>query len=193
MTLLVQACASTSQSLLALCVTFSLSKMCVCVCVCAWYAPVCQQYWYILFPQHPGVLGAETKHFVVVHTACAVLYWLLCYIIVVLQLHYWVYMQLLVGKGTYDMYLRWYCGFMAWCVSLSLFLPLSFSLIHPPPSPSRYCRDIFERNYKTTIGVDFEVEKYKILGVPFHMQMWGQLTVAMCIHFTNNGTSEHIK
>ena len=35
----------------------------------------------------------------------------------------------------------------------------------------RYCRDIFERNYKTTIGVDFEVEKYKILGVPFHMQM----------------------
>lgn len=36
----------------------------------------------------------------------------------------------------------------------------------------RYCRDIFERNYKTTIGVDFEVEKYKILGVPFHMQMW---------------------
>lgn len=36
----------------------------------------------------------------------------------------------------------------------------------------RYCRDIFERNYKTTIGVDFEVEKYKILGVPFHMQVW---------------------
>ncbi|XP_064392895.1 ras-related protein Rab-34-like [Halichondria panicea] len=36
----------------------------------------------------------------------------------------------------------------------------------------RYCRDIFERNYKTTIGVDFEVEKYKILGVPFHMQIW---------------------
>ena len=35
----------------------------------------------------------------------------------------------------------------------------------------RYCRDIFERNYKTTIGVDFEVEKYKILGVPFHMQV----------------------
>ena len=36
---------------------------------------------------------------------------------------------------------------------------------------SRYCRDIFERNYKTTIGVDFEVEKYRILGVPFSMQM----------------------
>lgn len=36
----------------------------------------------------------------------------------------------------------------------------------------RYCRDIFERNYKTTIGVDFEVEKYQILGVPFHMQMY---------------------
>lgn len=36
----------------------------------------------------------------------------------------------------------------------------------------RYSRDIFERNYKTTIGVDFEVEKYKILGVPFHMQVW---------------------
>ena len=35
----------------------------------------------------------------------------------------------------------------------------------------RYCRDIFERNYKTTIGVDFEVEKYRILGVPFSMQM----------------------
>lgn len=36
----------------------------------------------------------------------------------------------------------------------------------------RYCRDIFERNYKTTIGVDFEVEKYRILGVPFSMQIW---------------------
>lgn len=36
----------------------------------------------------------------------------------------------------------------------------------------RYCRDIFERNYKTTIGVDFEVEKYEILGVPFNMQIW---------------------
>lgn len=36
----------------------------------------------------------------------------------------------------------------------------------------RYCRDIFERNYKTTIGVDFEVEKYKVLGVPFSMQIW---------------------
>eukprot|EP00731_Ephydatia_muelleri_P022557 Em0015g140a len=36
----------------------------------------------------------------------------------------------------------------------------------------RYCRNMFERNYKTTIGVDFEVEKYNVLGVPFNVQLW---------------------
>lgn len=36
----------------------------------------------------------------------------------------------------------------------------------------RYCRNTFERNYKTTIGVDFEVEKYNVLGIPFNVQLW---------------------
>ena len=36
----------------------------------------------------------------------------------------------------------------------------------------RYTRDLFENNYKATIGVDFEVEKYSIMDVPFTLQMW---------------------
>lgn len=38
----------------------------------------------------------------------------------------------------------------------------------------RFCHKIFDNNYKATIGVDFEVEKFDILGVPFHLQM--------CVH-----------
>ena len=36
----------------------------------------------------------------------------------------------------------------------------------------RYTHNAFDLNYKATIGVDFEVEKYSILQVPFTLQMW---------------------
>lgn len=37
---------------------------------------------------------------------------------------------------------------------------------------NRYCRNLFEKDYKPTIGVEFELKKYMILGQEFHMQMW---------------------
>ena len=36
---------------------------------------------------------------------------------------------------------------------------------------NRFCRDTFDRDYKATIGVDFEVEKFSILSVPFNLQL----------------------
>ena len=35
----------------------------------------------------------------------------------------------------------------------------------------RYCYDVFESNYKATIGVDFEIEKFQILGRAFSLQL----------------------
>ncbi|KAL5016704.1 hypothetical protein ScPMuIL_006293 [Solemya velum] len=40
------------------------------------------------------------------------------------------------------------------------------SLVH------RFCHNVFERDYKATIGVDFEVEKFSILSSPFTLQLW---------------------
>ncbi|XP_043911110.1 ras-related protein Rab-34 [Protopterus annectens] len=37
---------------------------------------------------------------------------------------------------------------------------------------NRFCKDTFDKNYKATIGVDFEVERFEILGVPFSLQLW---------------------
>ncbi|XP_076627522.1 ras-related protein Rab-34 [Colletes latitarsis] len=37
---------------------------------------------------------------------------------------------------------------------------------------NRFCHKVFDNNYKATIGVDFEVERFDILGVPFHLQIW---------------------
>ncbi|XP_003387405.2 PREDICTED: ras-related protein Rab-34-like [Amphimedon queenslandica] len=36
----------------------------------------------------------------------------------------------------------------------------------------RYCQDSFESNYKSTIGVDFEVEKCSVLGQSLTLQLW---------------------
>lgn len=36
---------------------------------------------------------------------------------------------------------------------------------------SRFCKDVFEKDYKATIGVDFEIERFEISGVPFSLQM----------------------
>ncbi|KAL9981982.1 hypothetical protein ACROYT_G010758 [Oculina patagonica] len=37
---------------------------------------------------------------------------------------------------------------------------------------NRYCRNLFDRDYKATIGVDFEVERFMILDQEFNMQIW---------------------
>ena len=36
----------------------------------------------------------------------------------------------------------------------------------------RYAHDVFDKDYKATSGVDFEVEKFEILGLPFTLQIW---------------------
>ena len=45
-------------------------------------------------------------------------------------------------------------------------LDCTFSLLY-----FRFCHNVFDREYKATIGVDFEVEKFSILSVPFNLQM----------------------
>ncbi|XP_014373623.1 ras-related protein Rab-36 isoform X2 [Alligator mississippiensis] len=35
-----------------------------------------------------------------------------------------------------------------------------------------FCKDIFDRDYKATIGVDFEIERFEIAGVPYNLQIW---------------------
>ncbi|XP_010876019.2 ras-related protein Rab-36 [Esox lucius] len=36
----------------------------------------------------------------------------------------------------------------------------------------RFCKDVFDRDYKATIGVDFEIERFELSGVPFSLQIW---------------------
>ncbi|XP_068186827.1 ras-related protein Rab-34-like [Antennarius striatus] len=37
---------------------------------------------------------------------------------------------------------------------------------------SRFRKGVFDKNYKATIGVDFEMERFEVLGVPFSLQLW---------------------
>ncbi|XP_050976483.1 ras-related protein Rab-36 isoform X1 [Labeo rohita] len=37
---------------------------------------------------------------------------------------------------------------------------------------NRFCKDAFERDYKATIGVDFEIERFEMSGLPFSLQIW---------------------
>nr|XP_055052086.1 ras-related protein Rab-34a isoform X2 [Misgurnus anguillicaudatus] len=37
---------------------------------------------------------------------------------------------------------------------------------------NRFCKNVFDKNYKATIGVDFEMERFEVLGVPFSLQLW---------------------
>lgn len=39
------------------------------------------------------------------------------------------------------------------------------------PCPVRFRKGVFEKNYKATIGVDFEMERFEVLGVPFSLQL----------------------
>ncbi|XP_067861623.1 ras-related protein Rab-36 [Heptranchias perlo] len=37
---------------------------------------------------------------------------------------------------------------------------------------NRFCKDVFDRDYKATIGVDFEIERFEIAGIPYNLQIW---------------------
>lgn len=37
--------------------------------------------------------------------------------------------------------------------------------------PVRFRKGVFDKNYKATIGVDFEMERFEVLGVPFSLQL----------------------
>lgn len=37
---------------------------------------------------------------------------------------------------------------------------------------NRFCKGVFDKNYKETIGVDFEMERFQVLGVPITLQLW---------------------
>ncbi|XP_029026944.1 ras-related protein Rab-34a isoform X2 [Betta splendens] len=37
---------------------------------------------------------------------------------------------------------------------------------------NRFCKEAFDKNYKATIGVDFEMERFEVLGVPYSLQLW---------------------
>ncbi|XP_078043079.1 ras-related protein Rab-34 [Augochlora pura] len=64
------------------------------------------------------------------------------------------------------------------CASNSLSLRISKTIIVGDVSVgksclvNRFCHKTFDANYKATIGVDFEVETFNILGIPFHLQIW---------------------
>ncbi|KAM6247192.1 ras-related protein Rab-36 isoform 2-T2 [Porphyrio hochstetteri] len=36
---------------------------------------------------------------------------------------------------------------------------------------NRFCKDSFDRDYKATIGVDFEMERFEIIGIPYNLQI----------------------
>lgn len=35
----------------------------------------------------------------------------------------------------------------------------------------RFCKNVFDHDYKATIGVDFEIERFEIVGIPYSLQM----------------------
>uniref|UniRef100_A0A3B4GIE0 Ras-related protein Rab-34-like n=1 Tax=Pundamilia nyererei TaxID=303518 RepID=A0A3B4GIE0_9CICH len=49
---------------------------------------------------------------------------------------------------------------------------LPFLVCHLSPVALRFCKGAFEKNYKATIGVDFEMERFEVLDVPFSLQLW---------------------
>lgn len=60
---------------------------------------------------------------------------------------------------------RVYASFFLQIVPVSAYKHYSFVFV-------RFCKGFFEKNYKATIGVDFEMERFEVLGVPFSVQLW---------------------
>ncbi|CAF0752174.1 unnamed protein product [Didymodactylos carnosus] len=44
--------------------------------------------------------------------------------------------------------------------------------VSPDSHRISFCHNTFNRNYKATIGVDFEVERFLLLGIPVTLQVW---------------------
>ena len=60
-----------------------------------------------------------------------------------------------------------YCSFLDSGYAISfIFFCICIIMIY-----FRFCHDAFDRDYKATIGVDFEVEKFSVLSTPFTLQM----------------------
>ncbi|XP_068509313.1 ras-related protein Rab-34 isoform X2 [Syngnathus scovelli] len=55
---------------------------------------------------------------------------------------------------------------------LSLLLTHHMQVLKIDIVPERFSRGAFNKNYKATIGVDFDMERFQVLGVPFSLQLW---------------------
>ncbi|XP_039703666.1 ras-related protein Rab-36 isoform X3 [Pteropus medius] len=45
-------------------------------------------------------------------------------------------------------------------------------IVRPLPGRPRFCKNVFDHDYKATIGVDFEIERFEIVGIPYSLQIW---------------------
>ena len=57
-------------------------------------------------------------------------------------------------------------------VRLSKAIVIGDSAVGKTALVNRFCRNAFDRDYKATIGVDFEVERFDVLCQPYNLQMW---------------------
>lgn len=53
-------------------------------------------------------------------------------------------------------------------------------------SDFRFVRNAYDNDYKATIGVDFEVERFKILDQDFNLQMYANITIYNNLIIINN-------
>ncbi|KTF85223.1 hypothetical protein cypCar_00012805, partial [Cyprinus carpio] len=56
---------------------------------------------------------------------------------------------------------------------------------------NRFCKDVFERDYKATIGVDFEIERFEISGLPFSLQIWDTAVIITVFDMADIKSLEH--
>ncbi|PKU37755.1 ras-related protein rab-36 isoform x1 [Limosa lapponica baueri] len=60
---------------------------------------------------------------------------------------------------------------------------------------NRFCKDNFDRDYKATIGVDFEIERFEIVGIPYNLQIYNStliVTSKLVLLLTLHGSVIHI-
>lgn len=57
---------------------------------------------------------------------------------------------------------------------VDVLLPPDFHCLHAASLTTcshRFCKNVFDHDYKATIGVDFEIERFEIAGIPYSLQM----------------------